>query len=222
MIALAAALICLAPNDAEVLLAKVRNAYLAVRSAEFYVRFEANDPTGIVAQGELRCEYQAPSKFRVAYRGLPKGPALLICDGKDIAMFAPDGKKTVVQFWPARLGRDVPTNLETISFFDANHELSIAKGGGMEGSTLTLLKNQEYAKKQYDVIREVNNEDQVEVDYYIDHTNLLIWHTLGIDLATKKTFIDASIVQLDLNKKIDPIRFHIPKKSEKPGNHIHV
>jgi hypothetical protein len=188
----------------------MRDAYKAISGATFYVRFEATDPSGYVAHGEVRYDFMAPNKLRAAFRGLPKGPALLICDGKHIAIFSSDGKQKQLPFLPGTLGAHLPSNVETLAFIDSVHELSTAKDGEMRGSQLAVRSNEDWNGRKWTVLRETNEKDSVQVDYYVDPKTLLIWRTAGQDMTTHKPFIDAAITDLDLTTKQDPKKFHIP------------
>jgi hypothetical protein len=82
----------------------------------------------------------------------------------------------------------------------------------MAGSELAL-EEREWKSKHWHVLRETNRQDQVQVDYYVDPKTMLIWRTLGVDLKTRRPFIDAEVLELDTQTKIDPSRFKIPSKN---------
>lgn len=197
---------------AEELLAKMQFAYARARTALLFVHFEATDPSGFTAKGDVRFEFLSPNRVRAGFKGLPNGAVLLVCDGKKIALLSGKGKQQVVAYSPTNLGRHLPTNLETIAFYDGAHELSTGKGGGMNGSKLEVLPNVEWNHRQWEVLRETSDEDQVRVDYYVDPKTSLIWRTLGEDLRTKKPFVDCQVQELELNANIPAERFAIPGK----------
>ncbi len=200
----------LGKGQAEEALAKVREAYASVHSAVLFETFEITAPSGYVARGEARYEFLAPSRLRAAFKGLPRGSVLLICDGHRIAMYGSKSGRQELRYSPETLGRNIPTNVETLAFFDAAHELSKEKGGGMAGSKLDLLKDQEWNGKRWSVLRETNQNDGVSVDYYIDPKTFLIWRAWGQDTKSKKTYLDCQVLQLEVNPKISTERFRIP------------
>ena len=197
-------------DESDVFLSNVRNAYKDVSSALFYVKFTATDSRGVEGHGEVRYEYVAPKQVRAAFKGLAGGLAVLICDGQKIGTFTSNGKRKLVPFTTKTLTSLLPTNVETLAFFDSNHVLSRERGGEMFGSELTVFANKEWKSKHWKVLRETNRQDSVQVDYYVDPTTNLIWRTLGEDTKTHKQFIDAEVLELDIKAKIASSRFTIP------------
>lgn len=210
MISIVLAALGIVQETPEQLLSHMRTAYNGVKCAAFYVRFEATDPSGYVAHGEVRYDFLSPNKLRAAFRGLPKGPALLICDGKHVAVFSADGKRKQSPFLTSTLGSHLPSNVETLAFFNADHELSTSKDGEMHDSQLSVRLNGEWNGKKWTVLRETSEKDSVQVDYFVDPNSHLIWRTQGTDTKSHKSFIDAWITDLDLQVKPDLKKFRIP------------
>ena len=207
-----AATVKLSLEDPDALLGKMRAAYHEVHSALFYVRFTATDPKGKQISGEARYEYVSPNKFRAAFKGATGGKAILISDGSHIAIFSTTGRRDLMPYSPSGLTSHLPTNVETLAFFNSDKCLSRDRLGEMHGSELTIIESKEWKSKQWRVLREINRQDFVQVDYYIDPKTNLIWRTLGEDLKTHKPFIDAEVLELESNVKIDVSRFKIPTK----------
>ncbi len=199
-------------DDTDVFLSKVRSTYHAVTSALFYVRFTATDSKGVEGHGEVRYEYLAPNCMRGAFKGLAGGMAVLLCDGHRIGTFASAGKRKVVPFSVESLTALIPTNVETLAFFNGNHVLSRERGCEMFGSELSVLPNQDWHSKHWTVLREINRKDAVQVDYYIDPETNFIWRTVGEDLKTHKKFTDTEIIELNTKAKLNSTRFKIPEK----------
>ena len=200
-------------DDSDIFLSNIRNAYHEVPSAIFFVRFTATDSKGVEGHGEVRYEYLAPNHLRAAFKGLAKGLAVLLCDGHRIATFASGGKTSFSAFSAKKLTSLLPTNVETLAFFDSNNVLSRERGCEMFGSELSIAADKEWKGKHWKVLRETNRQDSVQVDYYIDPATHFIWRTVGKDLKTHKGFIDAEVLEIDTKTKVDPSRFKIPKKT---------
>ncbi|SRR5581483_4312064 len=197
------------PPEAEALLAKMRAAYQAVKSAKFTVQFEAADSTGPTVTGSVNYEYMSPSKLRAEFTVPPQAPFRLICNGKAIAIFTSAGKRREFSFSFKTLSANLPTNLETICFYDAEHELSVGKGGNMAHSKLQVLTSVPWNDKKWTVLRETDSAEDITVDYFIDPASSLIYRTLGSEISSKKTYIDARVIALQLNPTIDPSRFDL-------------
>jgi hypothetical protein len=199
-------------EDPDAFLNKIRIAYSGVHLALFYVKFTATDPSGKKATGEVRYEFKAPNFFRGAFKGTKSGVALLLCDGKNIAVFGSNGRRQMFPFSTSALSSHIPTNVETLAFINSSKVLSKAPGGEMSGSDLTLVESKVWNSKSWTILRETNTQDHVQVDYFVDPSTHLIWRTLGQDLNTHKPFIDAQVTELVTDLKLDVNRFKIPSK----------
>ena len=209
---LLASLIAPRLDESDVFLSKIRNAYHEVPAALFYVKYTATDSRGVEGHGEVRYEYLAPNHLRAAFKGLAGGLAVILCDGRKVATFSSSGKRKISTYSTEALTDLLPTNVETLAFFNSNHVLSRERGCEMFGSELTVIADKEWKSKHWKVLRETNSKDSVQVDYYIDPKTNLIWRTVGEDSKTHKSFIDAEVLELDVKAKIDPSRFKFPEK----------
>lgn len=191
------------PIDAKTLVKKVHDAYAAVKSAR--VTMEA---TGYAGDGKtgVTLLYAAPKKLKATVKGFAEGggQTTFTTTGGTVAITDPDGKqaKQEIDFDQLQL----PCNLETMSFWDYQKQLSTDKGGNMETSVLKVVEKEKWNDKEWIVLEEDAPAQKVSVRYFIDPKTYLIWRTVTTPYSGEQTF-ESWITKLELDVKVDDKEF---------------
>jgi len=200
-----------ADPQVEALLAKMRNAYRAAKSATYtthsQVRGQAIDVAFV---------FKSPWEIRadVTIKGLT---------GKPIkAMEITTGKTTHMDLGGKPAGPDKPfkvddfvnplgVNLESICFFDWDRQLSTGPGKNMAQSTFKIMPNQDWNGKKWTVLEETAKTQKVVCKYFIDPKTSLIWRTTvkAMPGGPKNAEMDCQISKMSLNPKVDDSTFKI-------------
>jgi outer membrane lipoprotein-sorting protein len=197
-------------DAAEVAVQQAQHAYEAIKSAKLKVAFDTKDAKGHELKGAAEVLFQGPGKLRAVIT-LDKGKVTtIVCDGNQFTVLLPKGGR-MRKFAPDDLASVLPLNLETFCLFNAKHERSIDRGGGMEGSRLSLVQNEMWNGKKWDVLEERNAPEDVLDRYFIDPSTHLIWRVLDESLTSGKVYTETHITSLALGEAISPDKFSLSK-----------
>ncbi len=201
-----------ADKDVESLLAKMRTAYKSAKSVTLTTRTLVPGPVGD-AEIETVVSYVNPNKVHAKVNGVAD------IGGSDITVRS-DGKNIVIEGFPngkikrpynvQLLSEALTANLETICFWDWKRQLSTTKGNNMEKSKFKLIAKEMWKDKEYVVLEETAQENDVFVRYFIDRKTSMIMRTVVTGIADKDTVqMDARVVKLALGAKVDSALFKI-------------
>jgi outer membrane lipoprotein-sorting protein len=188
----------------ETLLSHMRDAYSQVKGARYSTTSTLTQTDGPKQDVEQSFVYKKPNMIRAIVK-VPKmtGALTIITDGKTINVTTPQGSAPEQPFSVDVFVKALPGNLETISFFDYERQLSTAAGKNMETSTFHLVKDEEWDNKHWIVLEESATKDNVLCRYFIDPKTFFIWRTQVSDLKTHQEQIDSKLTSLDANATID-------------------
>lgn len=199
-----------ADKKTEDLLAKMRGSYLNVRTASLKTNVTLTQGKGPTNELTIDMDYMRLNKVRATV-GVMGNRLDVYCDGTKILALTPSGDRTNSGFTVDALSKNLPGNLETISFFDWKRQLSTAVGANMHESILKILPNESWNGRSWIILSESAPKQKLLVKYYIDPATNLIWRTIVKRTDTKITVQDAQVIKLALGVAIDPKRFQIPK-----------
>jgi|GEM_PF-3232597 len=103
----------------------------------------------------------------------------------------------------------MPVNLEVMSFWDWERQLSTASGGNMERSRFKLVKNESWNGKKWTVLEETAYAQDVFVRYFIEPSSSLIYRVLVYDLSKDSLRQETTVTKLDRNIKLSKRMFEI-------------
>ena len=188
----------------EALLSHMRDAYSQIKGARYASTTTLSSNEGTSQDVQESFVYKKPNMIRVIIK-LPKtaGAITKISDGKTINVSTPQGSAPEQLFSIDTFAQGLPGNLESISFYDYDRQLSTAAGKNMETSTFHLVKDEVWDNKHWIVLEETATKDSVLCRYFIDPKTYFIWRTVVSDLKTKKVQIDSKLTSLDANATID-------------------
>lgn len=199
-----------ADSDVEELLGKMRDAYKAVKTAKLEVALTINTDDDKKVEGTAKVEFANPKKAKIDFT--VKDPDS--SDSKTV-YYIQNGEKMAGGDDLAKLSSDpyeeealnLPVNLETISFWQYEKQLSTKEGANMHDSKLAVVKDVEWNDKKWITLEETAKE--VFVRYYIDPDTKLIWRCEVKDVETMKPQMDVQIKKLDTGVDIDDKDFKI-------------
>ncbi len=94
-------------------------------------------------------------------------------------------------------------------FWDYEKQLSRAKGGNMERSTLQILSDAEMDGKRFILLEGYAPAQRVLVHYWIDPRSHLIIRSVTQDAVTKRVLGESKTTRLELDVKVDGSTFTI-------------
>lgn len=211
---------CLAASaDVEALLANMRKAYAAVKSARLVTQTVRNGQ-GPSVNATVTTNYIAPLNVHFAIRGMHEAPkggqAVVVTDGKRIQYHGFSGPANEIRYQPDRLNVNLPINLETINFYDYKRQLSTERGGNMRRSSLKIVKGEVWKDKTWTVLEET--VDNLLIRYFVDPKTFLMHRTVMSGLKTKRLLMDAVIVDMRVNAPVDPKLFKLKALSSRKAN----
>lgn len=195
-------------EEVEKLLARMREVYSSTRTAKITVktsgpRFGKETVTTDITYMKERKIYAKLTGTHVA----PGGARFFISDGQKVSV--EDLSKNVqagrfdLDFIP------IPVNLEVMSFWDWKRQLSTAPGANMEESEMKLRKGVQWSGKEWWVLEETANGQNVYVDYYIDPKTALIHRVQVYDLRRKQLRTETVVTKIERNVRVDPNLFKV-------------
>lgn len=207
LLPLLASLAQAADPEVEALLANMRKAYSAIKTAKITTKTILPSQAG---EFELTTEttFQSPNHVWAKVSGFPGTPASLIVrtDGKKVVQEGPQGKKE--EKWSLdAVNEPLPINLETLNLWDWKRQLSTGAGGNMQKSKFRLIKRETWKNIDWLVLEETAPEAFVR--YFIDPKTYLIHRTRYERLEGNELVMDAKITKIELNPKVDPKLFKL-------------
>lgn len=202
----------LTTGDAQVeeLLSKLRIMYSSPQTARLEVAVRQAAEGGF-AEFIVRFEYSKPNRFRVEVLQGERKQFQAISDGKKVAIFDASGTLKESKDWDLKmLEQVVPANLETISFYDWQRQLSTDEGSNMHNNILKITKDELWNDKTWTILDETAPEAGVIVKYFIDKDTNLIWRTLVRTTEDNRLLQDCQVTKMERGIGIDPKRFVIP------------
>jgi sugar lactone lactonase YvrE len=160
-----------ATADVEELLSRMRAAYQTIEAAA--VRFNVLR-AGRRIDGTLR--YERPGTVTATLQVEEYGTVRVAADGQLIRVIDPQLAAPEELTWSLQnLRTAVAANLEVISLWDSQRQLSTGEGGNMRGETLRLGKAEEWRGKRWIVLEERAGSDLYR--YWVDPKTSLIHRT---------------------------------------------
>jgi hypothetical protein len=200
-----------ADKNVETLLAHMRNAYESIKAATYTTESTTYNAEGGKDTYNAEFAFKKPLMIRGMLKGGQLGAHTLtsITDGETITVSSTAGPgQNGEKFTLDGFEKYVPvTNLESISFFDWDRQLSTAQGKNMANSTFHLVPHESWNGKDWIVLEETAKKDGLFVRYFIDPKSFLIWRTNVKKLDDKKDQLDAWLTKLDTNAQLDDALF---------------
>jgi len=200
-----------ADSKVEELLSNMRNSYRLTKSATYTTESHFGSNTFVST-----FSFVGPSKIRVdtiSPNSKSMKTALIeITDGKTMNIKPPNTIDFVENpFTVDRFAQSLPVDLESLSFFDWDRQLSTAEGKNMSKSTFKIELNVEWNAKKWTVLEETAAAQKVVCRYFIDPHTFFIWRTLVTAMpgGSANDNNDCRITKLNLSPKIDESIFTI-------------
>ncbi|MBX3118423.1 MAG: hypothetical protein KF784_05110 [Fimbriimonadaceae bacterium] len=134
-----------------------------------------------------------------------------VTDGKTLKSTGPEGtRKGTIK--PDEIGKGWPINLECLSFWDSDRQLSTKAGANMEKSKFVILENEAWNGKEWTVLEETAFGQDVFVRYFIDPKTFYIWRCEVWDLERKTARYDIKVTELEIDPVVDDKIFDISKE----------
>ncbi len=205
-----AALVHAAGKDVEDLLAHMRGAYAAVRSATFATESHFGRTVYVNT-----FSYSKPAKIRLAITSVGgsslKDALVKVTDGNSIALKLPSAVKFSHQKYSLdAYEANLPANLESFCFWDSPRQLSTAKGMNMEHSALKIVNGEAWKGKKWIVLEETATAQRLFCRYFVDPKSYLIWRTVVRQIGAKEDYQDAQITKMDTAAKVPDSIFKVP------------
>jgi outer membrane lipoprotein-sorting protein len=199
-----------ADQDVETLLSHMRDAYKSVKAATYKTTVTSYEATASATETyELDVAYKAPNlmRFVINSDSIPGGHATVISDGDNVSVSAGQNTQDLGKYTADSVEKNVPSNLESICFWDWDRQLSTASGKNMEHSTFKIDKDLIWEGKHWIVLEETAKKDDVVCKYYIDPKTFLIWRTRVNTLSNGKDVMDAKLTTLDTKANLSDAMF---------------
>ena len=200
-----------ADKEVEALLAKMRDAYQKVKTAQFTATTFITGPFG--EQGVTgKFSFANPNKIHALVMGLPAAggnDVVLTSDGKMMQAEGLEGRSGKRKFDEQAIVEALPFNLETLNFWDYARQLSTGEKGNMHDSQLKIVKKESWNGKSWVVLEETAPKSRVFVRYFIDPKTNLMWRTVVMDIDKKETQFDVQLKDLTLGVKLNDKLFKI-------------
>lgn len=182
-----------AGDDVEALLSRMRASYQSVLSAD--VRSTIRGRRKI--EGTFR--YVAPANVDATLDVSDYGRVTVRADETmirviDPLLSAPEENPNTVQ----NLRRAVAANLEVISLWDSQRQLSTGEGGNMRGENLRIAEPETWGGRRWIVLEERAGTGSYR--YFIDPKTAFIWRTVATS-ASGEVFYDGTIERLDTRRR---------------------
>src|ERR1700722_6712831 len=166
-----------ADKQVEELLSHMRTAYKSVKAVTFQStvkQWSKEFPEGIVLDVDMA--YKSPNLMRAIIKNsqLPGGSFTVISDGENITMSINGSTKPYTM---DTVEQEIPSNLESICFWDWDRQLSTDTGKNMASSTFRIEKDANWDGKKWTILEETAKKDNEFCRYYIDPKTFLIWRT---------------------------------------------
>ena len=182
-----------ATRDVEDLLARMRAAYQDITTAD--VRFISSRGHSKM-EGQL--QYERPGTVEATLQLPEYGTVRVSSDGERIRVIDPELTAPEELKWSVQnLRTAVAANLEVISLWDSQRQLSTGEGGNMRGDTLRLVQPETWNRKRWLVLEERAGGDLYR--YYIDPATYLIHRTLATR-SDGSTFYDGTIERISVRR----------------------
>lgn len=202
-------------SDAKVeeLLAKMRDAYKAVKSARLEVEMVGYGEEEQKLEASAKVLYSGPKDARVEFT-----PKNVQSDEPVVAFYIQDGKKMGVGPAADKLTsrpydeEEFPfilMNLETLSFWQWDKQLNTAEGKNMNGSDLKIVEDVEWEGKKWLTLEESVEKNDIFVRYFIDPKTHFIWRCQVKELESMKPRFDSWLTKLDTDIEVDKDQFKI-------------
>jgi len=194
-----------ADQEVDNLLAKMRNAYSAIKSAKFSTVVNFRKPPLHTTNYFL-----APDKFRVDFPGKEAGINSFITDGK-FTYFVPSGQDAQREPYDfERFFQMSPGHIETFSYFEWKKTFTVGgKTMGLDGSALKVVPNQEWNGKKWTVLEETKNSEKQVYHYYVDPKTYLVWRTTSLPFGATAYRVDTQFTKLELGISIPESKFKV-------------
>jgi len=210
---LAASLSLAADKEVEDLLAKMRAKYSSAKTAHIITRATSSSLGKSAVTVDV--VFQQKAKIRAKVFGLPfmKGKTWnFISDGSKIASDDFTGHPQYSEFDPDHI--PMPVNLEVMSFWDWERQLSTEKGANMEHSKFKLIANEAWDGKKWTVLEETAYGQSVFVRYFIDPKTYLIGRVIVYDIKRSVQRQEMVVKKIEINQKVNSRIFEVKGEPE--------
>ncbi len=185
----------------EDLLARMRTAYSAIKSANYTTECLQGGQTFI-----SKYTYTSPANVKVTItsptdKKLGAG-VIVTTDGQMIRIMTPTAPKELKEkFSPDLFDSNLVGNLESLCFWDYKRQLSTAKGMNMEHSVFKLEVGTIWHGKKWTVLQETAATQRIICSYYVDPSTNLICRTLVKPMAAGNPTSHSDSWLVELNGK---------------------
>ncbi len=182
-----------ADKQVEELLAHMRGAYKSVKAATYKSTVTVWDAqTSEQTVIDVDMAYKSPNLMRAILKNkqIPGGAMTVISDGENVTNSVTG---TSNAYTMDEIEKEVPSNLESICFWDWDRQLSTDTGKNMATSTFRIEKDANWDGKKWTILEETAKKDKVLCRYYIDPKTYFIWRTHVSDLDTGKDQMDCKL-----------------------------
>lgn len=215
MVGLLAATSFGADQEVEKLLARMREIYSGTKTARMVIKTTGRRFGKSVITTELT--YMKERKIFAKLSGFEslKGRTrTFISDGIKISVDDFSGNFQYTDFNLDFI--PIPINLEAMSFWDWKRQLSTTVGSNMQKSKFKLRKDVPWNNKNWIVLEEKAEAQEVSVDYFIDPKTALIYRVLVYDYNKKTLTTETVVAKLERNIKVDGSLFKVKKAPAPP------
>lgn len=198
-------------TDVEKLLENMRNAYQKPQTARIKTEAILLEKQDSKMSMQFELTFKRPYKIFCKVSKFPgqEGKDIFwVTDGKTIKSVTSDGTRRD-SITPDELGRGWPLNLESLCFWDSNRQLSTKAGANMELSKFNVIEKETWNDKEWLVLEETANGQDVFVRYFIDPKTFYIWRCVVWDIDKKKQRYDVVVRELEIDPVVDDKIFDI-------------
>lgn len=196
--------------DVEGLLGKMRDAYKGTKSAQVEVKLELKSDGEETLNATASVTFASPKRAKVVFRPEGEGappPLTYIQDGKKMQATVSEDQKMTREYDEDEF--PLPLNLETLSFWQWEKQLSTAEGANMKNSELKVVEDVEWNGKKWITLEETVKKDDVFIRYYVDPNTFLIWRCEIKDLESMVTRLDVTVTEMKTGIEVDESMFAI-------------
>ncbi len=215
---LATALTCFSwaiDDSAEKLLAQMREAYSKPKAVKISTEATIGAQSARSAETmSFELTFMRPHKVYCKVTKFPgqEGKNIFwVTDGKTLKSTNAESVR-ISPITPDEIGKGWPINLECLSFWDYDRQLSTKSGANMEKSKFKILEKESWNGKDWTVLEETAEGQDVFVRYFIDPSTHYIWRCEVWDIEKKNMYYDIKVTKLEIDPEVDPKIFEISKE----------
>lgn len=195
-----------ADKQVEELLAHMRGAYKSVKAATYKCTVTVWNAQSEQTVIDVDMAYKSPDLMRAILKNkqIPGGALTIISDGQHVTNSLTGSSNPYTM---DEIEKEVPSNLESICFWDWDRQLSTEAGKNMATSTFRIEKDANWDGKKWTILEETAKKDNVLCRYYIDPKTFFIWRTHVSYLDSGKDEMDCKLTSLDTKADLSDATF---------------